>query len=56
MFAVTEATAMIRRMQKVTEIAIFTPDVPAMRRFYEALRGSPPGAAGLARWSFKRAR
>jgi catechol 2,3-dioxygenase-like lactoylglutathione lyase family enzyme len=42
MFAVTEATAMIRRMQKVTEIAIFTPDVPAMRRFYGALLGSPP--------------
>lgn len=33
-------------MRKVTEIAIFTPDVPATRRFYEALLDSPPAAAG----------
>ena len=38
-------TAIIRHMRKVTEIAIFTPDVPATRRFYEALLGSPPAAA-----------
>ena len=30
----------------MSEIAIFTPDVPATRRFYEELFGSPPAAAG----------
>lgn len=46
MFSMTEAAAIIWRMRKVTEIAIFTRDVPATRRFYEALLDSPPDAAG----------
>lgn len=46
MFGMTEAAAIIWRMRKVTEIAIFTRDVPATRRFYEALLDSPPDAAG----------
>ena len=40
-------------MRKVTEIAIFTPDVPATRRFYEALLDSPPAAAGPGAAEFR---